>query len=470
MNQAQEVLYSIKHPKTITLKSRQRGISTFKVAENLDKCIFIPNSQTGIQSYGQSEARKLYRKALFMWENLDPDIVGLLGIKVTSSNQEGITFNNGSILKIGNFRGDTLSSLHVSELAKIAKKYPEKAEELNTGAFEAVSTNSAISIESTAEGNTGLFHDIYRTAERRLREVGGNHSKLSPLDFAPVFLSWIEDDDCKMDTHYPPTRQDIEYFNKVEAELNLQLTQGQKNWACAKRERLGNKFDQEYPYSANSAFNIKIEGTYYSNEYEKITLQSDNYDSNLLVHSVMDLGMNDLFSIIFFQTFRNKVKIIGEYQNRGFGLEHYRDIFAALVKSKGWQFHTDYVPHDIVVRELTSGQTRYDKMLELGFKPVIVPKHRVIDGIEYTRTFLSSELESIDPECNIVLNAIQNYRQKFDEKYRVYLDAPLHDEHSHPADALRYLAMGLLHSYPDKELVADLVITKRQYRQTGMDI
>jgi hypothetical protein len=54
-----------------------------------------------------------------------------------------MTFSNGSTLKIGNFRGDTLSFLHVSELAKIAKRFPEKAEELNSGAFEAVSTNSS---------------------------------------------------------------------------------------------------------------------------------------------------------------------------------------------------------------------------------------------------------------------------------------------------------------------------------------
>ena len=147
LNYAQKVLLGVTHPKTITLKSRQQGISTFKVAEGLDKCIYNDYTQAGIQSYGQSESKKLYKKALLMWEEYDKDILDILDIRLVSANAEGLTFSNGSVLKIGNFRGDTLSSLHVSELAKIAKKFPEKADELNTGAFEAVSTNSSISID-----------------------------------------------------------------------------------------------------------------------------------------------------------------------------------------------------------------------------------------------------------------------------------------------------------------------------------
>ena len=62
LNHAQKMVFSVKHPKTITLKSRQQGISTYKVAEGLDKCIFNSNSQAGIQSYGLSEGKKLYKK------------------------------------------------------------------------------------------------------------------------------------------------------------------------------------------------------------------------------------------------------------------------------------------------------------------------------------------------------------------------------------------------------------------------
>ena len=43
------------------------------------------------------------------------------------------------------------------------------------------------------------------------------------------------------------------------------------------------------------------------------------------------------------------------------------------------------------------------------------------------------------------------------EKLGVYLKAPVHDEHSHPADALRYLATGLKYYFPDLIYVSDLL-------------
>ena len=135
-----KVLTKYKHNKKVILKSRQQGISTLFLAYNLDDCLFKPGYNAGIQSYGLDESDKLSMRARLMWEDLDPNIKGLMQLDVVSDNQKGITFSNGSILKIGNFRGDTLQSLHVSELAKIAKKFPDKAKELKTGAFQAVSS------------------------------------------------------------------------------------------------------------------------------------------------------------------------------------------------------------------------------------------------------------------------------------------------------------------------------------------
>jgi len=101
LNKAQMIHYNTKHTKTITLKSRQQGISTYKVIEGLDKCIWKTNTQAGIQSYGIVESQKLYAKALIAWDNLDQDIKDLLDIKLITSNQNGLTFSNGSQLRIG---------------------------------------------------------------------------------------------------------------------------------------------------------------------------------------------------------------------------------------------------------------------------------------------------------------------------------------------------------------------------------
>lgn len=446
-----KILTKFRHNKKIILKSRQQGISTLFLAYNLDACIFTPNIATGIQSYGQSEADKLAQRGELMWERLDPTIKELLGIKLTRNNNKGMVFSNRSTLRIGNFRGDTLQRLHVSELGKIAKMYPAKAEELKTGAFQAVSKNNTITIESTAEGKTGLFYEMWKAAE-----VAALKDNLSPFDFQAIFLSWMEDSDCEMDYKEVITPEMEEYFQS----LNTPLKQTQKWWYVAKSRELGDKMKQEYPSTPDEAFEQSVEGTYYRTEFENLKLITDSYDPHLKVHSVCDLGMNDTFAILFFQIHNNRVKIINEYMNSGYGLEHYRDVYTALTNELGYTHGKIYVPHDVRVRELIAGKTRWDALKELGFRPILVNKHKVQDGIEATRQFLKDV--EVDEKCERLLAAIQNYRKKYDKTLGVFLDSPLHDDHSNPADALRYLSMG--HKY--KAIVDNYVrevYNKRSY-------
>lgn len=437
LNGAQRiVLQKYRHPRKVILKSRQQGISTLFIAYNLDDCLTIPGHQAGIQSYGQDEADKLSKRAELMWEELSGNVKELLGITLVSNNAKGMTFSNGSVLKIGNFRGDTLQSLHVSELGKIAKKYPEKAKELKTGAFQAVAKGNRITVESTAEGKSGLFYEIWQNAVLK-QKLG----KLGAFDFEPIFLSWIIDPDCNLDEEQEITQEMAEYFAKLEKEIGCELTLTQKWWYVSKQAELTVDMKQEYPSTAEEAFEQSVEGAYYKEEYKNLKIKPHLYDENLLVHSAVDLGMNDTFSIGFFQKHPNgQIKIIGEYANHGKGLSHYWDVFLALSAKFGWEHGITYVPHDVAVHELIADKTRLQAMQELGFDPVVVSKHRLADGIEATRQFLKTV--EVDEECEMILGAIQNYRQKYDSKFDIFLDAPLHDEWSHPADMIRYMAMG----------------------------
>jgi len=459
LNDSQKkVLLNYRHPRKITLKSRQQGISTLAVEYNLDSCLFTPGYAAGIQSYGLDESNKLQGKAELMWEEFDPDIKGLLGLELVKNNQKTMVFSNGSVLKIGNFRGDTLQSLHVSELAKIDHKYPEKSKELKTGAFQAVGKNNKITIESTAMGKSGLFYEIWKKTYNKAQKT----NELSPFDFQPIFLSWVDDNDCKLNQRIVIPKTLEKYFDKLEKYFKKPLTKEQKWWYAAKYEELGEDIKQEYPSTPEEAFEQSIEGSYYRNEFSSLTIKPNLYDENLLVHFSMDLGMNDTFSIGFFQIHPNgKLKIIGEYANSGHGLQHYREIFDAISKKKGWKFSMrGYVPHDIKVRELIADKTRWQAMKELGFKPILVSKHRLADGIEATRQFLK-EIE-IDSSCEMIIGAIQNYRKKYDRSFNVFLDAPVHDEWSHPADMLRYMAMG----YKNKPITQNLVYENYSYNTT----
>ena len=447
LNAAQrKVLTQYKHTKKIILKSRQQGISTLFLAYYLDSCLFTPGFQAGIQSYGQDEAEKLARRAELMWDELDTNVKQIMGLTLVSNNSKGMTFSNGSVLKIGNFRGDTLQGLHVSELGKIAKKFPEKARELKTGAFQAVGKKNRITIESTAEGPSGLFYEMWQTATRTRQ----TKKKLSSLDFEPIFLSWLEDPDCTLSTPEEILPEHQEYFAEIERKTGATLTDQQKWWYVAKKRELGPDFNQEYPATPKMAFAQSLDGTYYANEFKHLDIVEDtsplseppvNLDRNLLVHLAFDLGMNDTFAIGMFQKHPDgHIEIIGEYMDSGHGLEHYREILDSIANKWGIKYGITYVPHDAKVKELIADKTRFQALKELRFNPLLVKKHRIMDGIEATRKFLRTV--RINSKCSAIIKAIQTYRKKYDRRYDIYLDSPVHDESSHAADMVRYIAMG----------------------------
>lgn len=442
LNQSQLiVMQNFKHNKKIILKTRQQGITTMMVADNLDNCLFRPGFSAGVQSYGMDEGKKLHDKARLMWDMFDKDILKLLGLTLTADNSHGLQFSNGSNLKVGNFRGDTLQSLHVSELAKIAKKYPEKAMELKTGAFQAIGKDNTITVESTAEGKQGMFYDMWVKAKEKEKLVKEGVAEYTPFDFQAIFLPWTWDNDCRLAMPVPITEELETYFKQVEDALGETIDDEQRWWYAAKLEELGDKMKQEYPSTPDEAFLGSVSGTYYENEFKLIKIEEREHDTLRLVHMACDLGMNDSFVLLFFQVLRDGwIYIIDEHVDNGKTIDEYNDVRLAAAKRYKWTTGSTYCPFDAKQRELIAG-VRLDRLKKLGFNPIIVKKHQIVEGISEVRAMLRHTI--IHPRCKTLLSAIQNYRKKFDDKYQVFLDAPVHDEHSHPADALRYLAMGL---------------------------
>lgn len=445
-----KVLTKYKHNRKIILKSRQQGISTLFLAYYLDSCLTKPGFQAGIQSYGQDEADKLSKRAELMWNELDQDIKDLLGLKLVSNNSKGLTFSNGSILKIGNFRGDTLQGLHVSELGKIAKKYPEKAKELKTGAFQAVSVNNKITIESTAEGRTGLFYTMWQKATTRADST----QELTPLDFQPIFLSWIEDPDCQLFHPYPISEEVKRYvygymdgdtrIEGIEEELDVVLNDNQLWWLAAKMDELEDDFDQEYPATPDKAFASQVEGMYFKKQY--IRLQKSNritlatYNPDYKVDVSFDLGINDETVALFSQTIEGVPYIIDEYHNTDEGILFYSNMLKA--KDYAGNYGTIIMPHDINVRDYSTGRTRLETFQREGWTNVqVLPRLSFSDSIEAARQLIDFAVFS-DTVINTLL-ALQNYRKKYDKRLGVFLGTDEHDIHSNYAAALRYLAQGL---------------------------
>ena len=193
------------------------------------------------------------------------------------------------------------------------------------------------------------------------------------------------------------------------------------------------EYSQEYECSWSAA----LQGAYYANEleraYDEERIGKVPYDPSKQVETWWDLGMADSTSIWFVQRVGTAVHVIDYYENSGEGLAHYIDV----LNQKGYRYGAHVAPHDIVVRELSTGVSRKETAYSLGVDFQVAPKLKVMDGIDATRNFLN-KCWFDETKTKKGLDALLQYRSQFDEKKRIWSEKPLHDWTSHASDAFRY--------------------------------
>lgn len=195
---------------------------------------------------------------------------------------------------------------------------------------------------------------------------------------------------------------------------------------------------QEYYCS----FTLGVEGAYYTKYVDRMRLSNQignvPWESSFKVHTAWDIGMRDSTVIIFFQHIGGTIRIIDFYEKNKEGLEHY----IKFLTTKPYLYGKHIAPHDMAVRELGTGMSRLEKARNLGIKFTLAPNISIMDGIEAVRSSLS-KIYIDETNCSKLIKAVENYRQEFDSKKKVYKANPLHNQFSHAADALRYLCVSL---------------------------
>lgn len=201
-------------------------------------------------------------------------------------------------------------------------------------------------------------------------------------------------------------------------------------------------FLQEY----YNSFAASIVGSYYGKLIERMEAEGRvrdvPYDPNLPVHTWWDLGMNDSMSIGFFQQSPTDWRLIDYIEGSGEGIRYYIN----ELNQKGYTYGKHHAPHDIMVRELGTGKSRYETAKELGltFETIrdgehiksAVPMLPRQDGIDATRQKLGT-LYIDQTKCSRVVKALKNYHKDYDEVNKVYRNNPKHDWSSHCADMMR---------------------------------
>jgi len=202
-----------------------------------------------------------------------------------------------------------------------------------------------------------------------------------------------------------------------------------------------------------TSFSLGVEGAYYLKYLDKMHINGQigtvPWEPDHLVNTAWDIGVRDSTCIIFYQTIGTKIHIVDCYENNKEGLEHYKK----LLDSKPYSYGKHFAPHDIGVTEWGTGISRLEKARSLGIKfefrmdrnsraVSAIPDMSIMDGIEAVRSMLGKTY--IDKQkCAPLIKALENYRQEYDAKKKIYSPHPLHNWASHYADSMRYLALSL---------------------------
>lgn len=162
------------------------------------------------------------------------------------------------------------------------------------------------------------------------------------------------------------------------------------------------------------------------------------YDPALKVDTAWDLGMDDYTAIWFFQQAGREVRAIDYYEASGAGLDA---IVRGAFGGKPYVFGTHHLPHDVMVRELGSGRSRYDTLRGLGLSTIDVgtarnPEERV------NAARLMIPITWFDAErCALGLERLRAYRKRW-SRANLSWSGPMHDAASHGSDAFGEFALN----------------------------
>lgn len=428
MNEDQERFIRERHGFDIVLKARQKGFTTVIQLDMLDDCLFVPNTSAGVIAHNLTDAEAFFAdKIKFAYDGLPPEFRGF--VSATNDTVRSLKFSNGSSIRVGtSLRSGTLQRLHVSEYGKLCAKFPEKAREVKSGAFNTVQVGQSITVESTAEGHAGHFYEITKAAQDRAKAG----CELTPLDFKFHFAPWWTSPEYELEGSVVETTQHVEYFEQLERAAGITLNRLQRNWYIKKAEQQGADMKREYPSTPEEAFEASIEGAYFATEMAKMREQGRICRIPIMnkpVNVSWDLGVGDAMALTFTQEIGPEFRVIDYYENSGEGFEHY----ARVLNGKPYIYGKHRFPHDGDQRSLgLVAKTKKQWAEEAGINPIdIVPRiPSEAAGIEASRALLPSVW--IDEErCARLIACLDNYRKEWDDKLATWKTAARHDEFSH---------------------------------------
>lgn len=437
-NWAQDLLLK-PHYLNIVLKARQLGVSTYHAILFLDACLWNHNVNAAIVADSKPIAREIFiDKVKFAYDNLPSFVRDLC--PAHRDNVHEMRFSNGSVFRVAtSLRGGTLQLLHITEFAKICQENPSKANEIISGALNAVQAGQFICIESTARGREGHFFELCKRAQE-IQDLG---TPLGQLDWKLWFFSWWQHPDYTIDSKNILLPKELqEYFKGLE-DKGIVLTDDQKAWYYKKSLTQGEYMKREYPSTPEEAFESAHEGFYFAKQMSQARQERRIChlppDDHAKTYSASDIGIGDNCAIWVYQTVGKEIHLIDYYESCDESSAHY----IKWLKTRPYHIDVHILPHDAKAREKGSGKSYADYFIDAGLKiNVLARDSNEMFGIECLRATLPRMFFD-QSKCDKGVKAVEAFRKEWNEKMGCYREKSFHNWASHGTKALIYAAESI---------------------------
>lgn len=185
-----------------------------------------------------------------------------------------------------------------------------------------------------------------------------------------------------------------------------------------------------------------LEGAIFAKELRNATVENRicnvPWNQAKPVDTFWDLGKRDMTSIWFAQVVGFEYRIVDFYENSGEVLAHY----IKALQEKPYTYGTTWMPHDAEHDLLASERTIAQQMRNAGHRVRIIPRVTKGNQIEAGRSIFGQCWFDRERTAD-GLQHLRHYQFDIDPDTKLRGKEPLHDEHSHAADAFLGLGMAL---------------------------
>jgi phage terminase large subunit len=228
------------------------------------------------------------------------------------------------------------------------------------------------------------------------------------------------------------------FLCKISYHDNNWLSEESKQKIATLKERDYDTFHHVYEGATRST----VEGAIYKAEIQRAETEGQiravPYDGMRPVDTFWDLGYADRVAIWAAQRTPFEIKVLRYFEGDHQAIDYY----LREIQTWGYVLGTCYLPWDGGTKQLGTGRSIEELMRAKGFKVQVNRQTNVADGINAVRTIFP-QLYFDAGLCSDGLGYLRRYQWGPATVLGVPRSQPLHDDASHPADALRTLAMGI---------------------------